>query len=104
MDSLHRRAPVIPARVFIRLLGYHGRVGLEKQNFSISIQAEVDTPIIETDRASQPYQRRHGTRVQNSWHIGQELRFLRTMLGTVTHVGAEIVDLPLHPLVDFAFS
>jgi hypothetical protein len=25
MDSLHRRAPVIPATVFIRLLDHHGR-------------------------------------------------------------------------------
>ena len=28
-------------------------------------------------------------------HIGEELRFLRAMLGTVRHVGAEIVNLPL---------
>jgi hypothetical protein len=49
MDSIHRRTPVIPARVFIRLLDHHGRVGLKKQNLSILIQAEVDAPIVETD-------------------------------------------------------
>src|SRR5271156_3681835 len=95
MDTRNSCAPEIPARIFLRLLYHHRRVRFKKQNLALRTEAEVDAPIIQTDRCRQSFQCSHPSVAHHSSHIGQELRLLRTMIGALRHVSAEVVNLPV---------